>query len=144
LGMESHSATALPLRVCPRCAAASRTDSETCPNCGRRYRRRYWIGAVAVAVAVLAFGVGFGAREFLNGDDSGSDTISDPQANSVALGISREQLNQRLGGAAAISAEPVAKGGTCLAYPSSDTPDRTWVFCLRDDRLFEKRQIETP
>jgi hypothetical protein len=101
---------------------------------------RLWI--LGGVIVVLAFAAGVGARSLLS-DDDGDAAISDPQAAGIRLGISRAELNARLGGREPSTAEPTPDGGTCLAYPSSDT-DRTWVFCLRDDRLFAKRQIGSP
>jgi hypothetical protein len=143
--MENQAPTSPPpLRICPRCAAATRTDGETCPNCGRRYQRRYRLGALGVVIVALAFAAGFGGRELLAGDGSGSDSISAQQASSVTLGVSRDQLNQRLGDAEPITTEPTANGGTCLAYRSSDAAGHTWVFCLRDDKLVAKREMGSP
>jgi hypothetical protein len=141
--MENQPPPSPPLRICPRCAVATRTDAATCPNCGRRYRRRYWLGALGVVIVALAFAAGFGGRELFDGD-SGSDSISANQANSVTLGISRDQLNQRLDDAEPIGTEPAIRGATCLAYRSSNPPGHTWVFCLRDNKLVAKREIASP
>jgi hypothetical protein len=143
MSMESQS-TEAPLRICPRCSAATRTDSETCPACGRRYRRRYWIWALGAAIVVLAFGAGFGIRALVNGGgDSGVDAITNAQGNSVAAGSSREQLDQSLHGAQPSSIQHVSKGGTCLTYPSKEAPDFSWIFCFRDDALYLKTQVKS-
>jgi len=95
-------------------------------------------------IVILAFAAGFGGRALFDGDDSGNDAISTDQANTVTLGVSRDQLNRRLDDASPVTVEPAASGGTCLAYRSSDAPGHTWVFCLRDDKLVAKRQIISP
>lgn len=95
-------------------------------------------------IVALAFAAGVGGRELFDGNNSGSDSISAKQANTVTLGISRDQLNQRLDDAEPISTEPAARGASCLAYSSSDPPGHTWVFCLRDDKLVAKREIASP
>jgi hypothetical protein len=138
--MESQS-TQPTLKVCPRCATATRTEAETCPSCGRRYRRRYWIGALGVVVVALAFAGGLAGRELLNGGDSGGDSITNGQGNSVATDSSREQLDQRLDHAEPSSTEHVSKGGTCVTYPSKETPSQSWVFCFRNDQLYAKYQV---
>jgi hypothetical protein len=142
--MESQSLPSPPLRICPRCAAATRTDAATCPECGRRYRRRYWLVALGAVIVALAFAAGFGISVLLGSDDSGSDSISAEQASTVTLGISRDQLNQRLDDAEPVTTEPAAGGATCLAYPSNDGSGHTWVFCLRNDKLVTKREIASP
>jgi len=141
--MESHSAE-LPLRVCPRCAVATRTDSETCPNCGRRYRRRYRLAGLAVLVVVLAFGVGFGVRALLSDDDSNSNSISSQQANAVGGGSSRQRLDAIVGDAEPISVRPFIGGGSCITYASSDSTHRAWLFCFQKDELVERREIQVP
>ena len=141
--MESHSAE-LPLRVCPRCAVAARTNSETCPNCGRRYRRRYRLAGLAVLVVALAFGVGFGVRALLSGDDSTSNSISSGQANALGGGTSRQRLDEIVGDAKPISVRPLAGGGSCVTYASSDSAHRAWLFCFQNDELVERREIQLP
>jgi hypothetical protein len=105
---------------------------------------RHWLVALGAVIVALAFAVGFGARELLSGDNGGSDSVSADQAAAVTLGISRDQLNRRLDDADPATVEPVANGGTCLAFRASDTPGHTWVFCLRDGKLVAKRQITSP
>ncbi len=91
---------------------------------------------------MLAFGAGLGIRALTSGDGSGVDSITNEQGNSVAAGSSREELNQRLGGAQPSSTQQVSKGGTCFTYPSKEAPDYNWIFCFRHDQLYLKTQVK--
>jgi len=133
--MEGQS-TSPALKVCPRCAAATRTGSETCPECGRRYRRRRW-PAVGVVVVALAFAAGYGGRELLSGSDDAVTEITVDQAKVVPLGISRAQLSQRLGDASPVAEQAQSDGhGTCFLYDVALHPSNVWVFCFsQKDKL---------
>jgi hypothetical protein len=104
-----------------------------------RSRHKIWV--VGAVIIVLAFAVGFGARELFGGEDSEGDAITAAQASTVQVGISNEELDKRLGGAEPATREPVAKGGVCLGYRSTEM-NRLWVFCFRGDHLFEKHEVE--
>jgi hypothetical protein len=133
--MESESAQP-PLKICPRCAVASRTVSETCPECGRRYRRRRW-PALAVVIVAAAFGVGYGGRLLLDGgDDKGITEVTLVQVRGVPLGISHQQLSQRLGGALPVTTRTRPSGRErCLFYAIASHPNDAWAFCFRQDKL---------
>jgi hypothetical protein len=136
--MESSTQTPGPaLKVCPRCSVASRTDAERCPNCGRRYQRRWRPVALGGAIVVLAFGAGYGGRSLLSDDDGSNapDSITPEQAASVPQGISRSALIDRLGGKSPTVVRRIPRDGTCLFYPLTDQTDAVWEFCFQNARL---------
>jgi hypothetical protein len=137
--MESSTEPAQPrLKVCPRCSVASRTDAEICPNCGRRYQRRWRPWVLGAAIIVLAFGAGFGGRQLFDsgGGDNGSSSseITSRQARAVPAGISRPELVSRLGATPTV-VRRAGHGRTCLFYPVSDRPNSVWAFCFVRGRL---------
>lgn len=123
------------LRVCRHCSVASRTDSETCPACGRPYRRSLWWWA-AIPIVALAFGLGYGVTELLQGDDD-SGVIPIETATTLQNGISRAEFDDR------VDEDPTltrtrGKGRretTCLFYPIDGEEVAVWQFCFRDDEL---------
>jgi hypothetical protein len=126
-----------PLKVCPHCSVASRTDSETCPNCGKSYVRGRpslrWSWWFAIPIVAAAFLIGyFGISQLIDGDEDG---ITVEEARSVEVGsVSRAELTERFG-------EPVAETTVnddqeCLQYVVSDGPDR--LFCFSGDTLVSK------
>ncbi|MFL5898611.1 MAG: hypothetical protein ACJ76D_09145 [Solirubrobacterales bacterium] len=124
------------MKVCPRCAVASRTDAESCPNCGRRYQRRWQPLAIGLAIAALAFAAGYGGKLLLSDDGGGdSSAISSQLARAMPDGISRPQLIERLGGLTPTVAKPIPGAGTCLFYPLADHPDSAWQFCFTAGKL---------
>jgi hypothetical protein len=134
--MESSTQSAqAPLKICPRCSVASRTDADSCPNCGRRYRRRWRPLALGVAILALAFGAGYGGRLLLADDDEGSSSeITPQQASAVPLGISRPELVGWLDANPTV-VKPAGPGQTCLFYPLADQPDSAWAFCFAGGKL---------
>ncbi len=70
--MEIGLATASRSRSAAHCSVASRTESETCPSCGRSYERgglqwRWWF---AIPIVALAFAGGyFGLSQLVYDDD---------------------------------------------------------------------------
>ena len=50
--MSATSAPQAPQRVCPRCSSICRTADAHCPFCGRSYRRRSPVAAIAAMLAV--------------------------------------------------------------------------------------------
>jgi hypothetical protein len=72
-----------PLKVCPHCSLASRTDSETCPNCGKSYVRGRpslrWSWWFAIPIVAAAFLIGyFGISQLIDGDEDGITGGPDP------------------------------------------------------------------
>jgi ribosomal protein L40E len=127
----------LPLKICRRCSIGSRTDAERCPNCGRRYRRRWQAWALAVAIVVLAFAAGYTGRQLLSndsGDKGSSAEITAEQAGAIPLGISRPELVDRLDTDPTV-VQPVGRGQICLFYPLADHPDSAWAFCFARGKL---------
>ena len=136
--MESESAQQ-PLKVCPNCSVASRTDADICPSCGKPYVRppmrwRWWF---AIPIIVLAFGVGYGGRLLIQGDsESDSGTITTQQARAVKPGDSRAELDSALDGAdPAVTKQPKGGSQTCVYYSIEEKPDSVWQFCLVKDKV---------
>ena len=133
--------TERPLKVCPHCSVASRTDADTCPNCGKSYVRGRptlrWSWWLAIPIVAAAFAIGyFGISELVDGDDT--EGISREQAESVPGGISPDELSERLGG----ESETVSTGGlTCASYTVTDGPDPAWLFCFQGDKLIRSEPI---
>jgi hypothetical protein len=130
-----------PLKVCPHCSVASRTDSDTCPNCGKSYVRGRptlrWSWWLAIPIVAAAFAIGyFGISELVDDDDTEGITLE--QAQAVPEGISRAELSERLGG----EQETVQTGKlTCASYTVTDGPEPAWLFCFQDDELVRSSPI---
>jgi hypothetical protein len=134
---SSAEPTEAPLKVCSRCAVASRTNAERCPVCGRAYRRRWWPLVLAAAIVTLAFAAGYGGRQLLSTDDNderSSSEIGAEQAGAVPLGISRPQLVSRLDIRPTVTRN-VEGGRTCLFYPLRNQPESAWAFCFAQGKL---------
>lgn len=129
-----------PLKVCPHCSVASRTDAETCPSCGKPYVREgfrlRWSWWFAIPIVAAAFLIGyFGISQLF--DDDGSDAITVEQAEVVPEGLSRGQVSERLGS----EGETVRTGGlTCASYPVTDGAEG-WLFCFQGDKLIRSTPI---
>ena len=92
--------------------------------------------ALGAAIVALAFGVGYGGRALLSGDDaSDSSEITVEQAHGVPLGISRAELLDRLDGKSPTVTQPVPGDGTCLFYALTGRPDTAWEFCFVSGKL---------
>ena len=130
-----------PLKVCPHCSVASRTDADTCPSCGKPYARSgptlRWSWWLAIPIVAAAFAIGyFGISELFDGDDT--EGVSREQAEAVPEGISPDELSERLGG----ESETVSTGGlTCASYVVTDGPDPAWLFCFQGDKLVRSDPI---
>jgi hypothetical protein len=143
--MEGES-TQPPLKVCRHCSVASRTDAETCPACGRPYRRTLslWWWA-AIPIVALAFGLGYGVTELVQDDDSDSGSISFETGRAIEIGVSRDEFDER------VPEEPLlvetrSTGNAeaeCLYYAIADE-QRAWEFCFQDDRLATSRPRNVP
>jgi hypothetical protein len=129
-----------PLKVCRHCSVASRTDAESCPACGRPYRRSMWWWA-AVPIVAVAFALGYGITELLQDDESG--TISPETASELQIGTSRAEFDERVG------EDPIltrTRGSgvdetTCLFYAVAGEEDAAWQFCFRGDELVTSSQL---
>jgi hypothetical protein len=130
-----------PLKVCPHCSVASRTDADTCPSCGKPYARSgptlRWSWWLAIPIVAAAFAIGyFGISELFDGDDT--EGVSREQAEEVPEGISPDELSERLGG----ESETVSTGGlTCASYTVTDGPDPAWLFCFQGDKLVTSEPV---
>jgi hypothetical protein len=137
--MESE-ASAAPLKVCPHCAVATRTDAATCPSCGKLYQRRLWRWWMAIPIVAVAFAIGyFGISKLFDDDDSG--TITAEQGSGIELGVSRGELEERLGTALEVNDERAEGAATCLYYGIADRPDSAWEFCFADDSLVTSEAV---
>jgi hypothetical protein len=125
-----------PLKVCPHCSVASRTDSETCPNCGKSYVRGRpslrWSWWFAIPIVAAAFLIGyFGISQLIDGDEDG---ITVEEASSIELGnTSRAELTERLGEPE--SETTIGHDRVCLDYVVTGGPDPGWLFCFRGEQL---------
>ena len=132
-----------PLKVCPHCSVATRTDADVCPSCGGSYVRERgmprlrWSWWFAIPIVAAAFAIGyFGISQLFDDDDS--DGITVEQAESVPEGISRADLDEALD---AESQTVRAGERTCSSYTVTDGPNPGWLFCFQDDRLTTSRPI---
>jgi hypothetical protein len=125
-----------PLKVCPHCSVASRTDSETCPNCGKSYVRGRpslrWSWWFAIPIVAAAFLIGyFGISQLIDGNEDG---ITVGEASSIELGsVSPGKLTERLGEPE--SETTIGRDRVCLDYVVTGGPDPGWLFCFRGDQL---------
>jgi hypothetical protein len=134
--VEGQSAE-LPLKVCPHCSVASRTDADTCPSCGKPYVRQRpqlrWSWWLAIPIVAAAFAIGyFGISKLFDDDGTESGVITSEQAQDVPANLSRSDLEESLGEPAQ---EITPKGAetTCLFYSVSDQGDTLWQFCFQGD-----------
>jgi hypothetical protein len=137
--METE-APASPLKVCPRCAVATRTDAAMCPSCGKPYQRRLWRWWMAIPIIAVAFAIGyFGISNLFDEDDPG--TITAEQGSAIELGVSRGQLEERLGEPLEVSDERAGGAATCLYYGIGGQPGSAWEFCFADDSLVTSKAV---
>jgi hypothetical protein len=135
-----------PLKICPHCSVATRTDAADCPNCGKPYARRAgiswpgWRLWMAVPIAIVAFGGAFGITKLVAGDDSSegelpTSGITFEQGRGVELGITESQFDRQF------DVPPVSTDQkdtrppqTCRTYALTDQPG-TYEFCFADGKL---------
>jgi hypothetical protein len=129
--MEAESGT--PLKVCPHCAVASRTDAEACPSCGKPYVRRlpslgrWWL---AIPIVAAAFLIGyFGLSELIEDEPEG---ITRQDATGIETGSSPSAVVGRLGEP---EAETQLAKGPCFEYVLTDAPQPYWLFCFQEGKL---------
>jgi hypothetical protein len=140
--MEGQS-TATPLKVCPSCAVASRTNDANCPSCGApyvrpsRWRWRWWY---AVPIVALAFAAGYASWKVFaeDSDEPAVEGIPFAVGRSTPLGLSRAEVIQRLGGQEPALVKHRHAGGvdqTCLYYLVTDQGGTAWLFCFEKGKL---------
>jgi hypothetical protein len=142
--MEGQSPEA-PLKVCPHCSVASRTDADTCPSCGQPYGRRRpqrqlrWSWWFAIPIVAAAFAIGFfWLSNLFDGDDPDEDAagITVEEGAAVPDGIPRAELESHLDGETpVIERRKGRKGPMCAYYQVIDQPRQAWEFCFEDDEL---------
>jgi hypothetical protein len=133
-----------PLKVCPSCSVASRTSDESCPNCGAAYvreRRLRWRWWFTVPIVAIAFAIGYGGRQLLDDDSAEqaqSEGIAFELGRSMPLGISRQELIERLSGLSPALVKHRHAGGvdqTCLYYLVTNQEGTAWLYCFEHGKL---------
>jgi hypothetical protein len=134
-----------PLKVCPRCAVASRTDSDRCPNCGREYRRRLWRWWFAIPIVALAFAGGyFGLAELVYDDDEPLGLTAE-EAQSLPDAGPPSDLEAVVDGVKPVDTRDQSEGGIdlqCRYYAIVDSEDTVWEACYLGGRLEVSRAFE--
>jgi hypothetical protein len=137
-----------PLKVCPHCSVASRTDADTCPSCGKPYARSgptlRWSWWLAIPIVAAAFAIGyFGISELFDGDGSESDTgtITLEEGEEIPDTVSRADLEARLGEPAVERPQRGSAGTTCLFYSITGQADSVWQFCFKGEQLESSGQV---
>jgi hypothetical protein len=146
--MEGDSAQP-PLKICPSCSVASRTEAETCPNCGASYERRgagRWVKVpLAILVVALAFAGGYFGLSKLVWDDDEPEGLTAEEAEALPNGSSEGKLD-----AVIDDAEPARAprrqnaDGTellCRYYFVVDAEDTVWEACYLEGRLEVSRAL---
>ena len=122
-----------PTKVCRRCSVASATTAETCPSCGTPYarwrpsRRALLVGAgITLAVA----GIVAVTLAVTGGDDERQEGfITNRQARSAQLGISRTQLEEAFGQPVSVVPVENSPERVCLIYDAENVSTQ-WRFCF--------------
>ena len=98
---------------------------------------------VAILIILVAFGAGYGGRKLVEGDDAEDvPGISAQEGGEVPLGISRPELEERLGEPpTAVERPPAGAADECLYYGVTDEADSVWEFCFRDDELVTSGEV---
>jgi len=135
----------VPLKVCPHCSVASRTDAETCPSCGKPYARGglrlRWSWWLAIPIVAAAFLIGyFGISQLFDDDGSEPGLITREEAQSTPSELSRPEVEERLGEPAQVIT-PQGTGTTCLFYSVSDEDDTLWQFCFMGERQVSSSSV---
>jgi hypothetical protein len=129
-----------PLKVCPHCSVATRTDADACPSCGGSYARGGgmprlgWSWWFAIPIVAAAFLIGyFGISQLVDGDDDESGVITLEQGQAVQPDVSRAEVVDRLGEPAQ-EIEPAGPRTSCVFYSVGESGDTLWQFCFRGER----------
>lgn len=131
------------LRACPHCAVVSRTDAETCPSCGKPYRRRAWRWWFLIPIAVLAFAAGYFGWEAIRGDEEEPEGLTIQEARNVTEGVSPATVARVLDGQRPGRTRRTSGGGSelvCRVYLVVDQERTAWEFCFLDGELEISRQ----
>ena len=128
-----------PLKVCPHCSVATRTDADVCPSCGgsyvrgRRLPRLRWSWWLAIPIVAAAFGIGyFGISRLIDDDEVESGVITLEEAQQIAPSLPRAEVQERLGE----PAQEIARDSrtSCVFYSVADQGNTLWQFCFRGER----------
>ena len=138
-----------PLKVCPHCSVATRTDAEECPSCGRSYvrgrrlPRLRWSWWLAIPIVAGAFLIGyFGISRLVDDDEGGAEgAITLQQAQELPPSASQAEAEERLGEPAVVRPPRENSGTTCLFYSVSDQPDTLWQLCFKRDELVSSTPV---
>jgi hypothetical protein len=128
-----------PLKVCPHCSVATRTDADVCPSCGGSYGRGGrprlgWSWWFAIPIVAAAFLIGyFGISQVFDDDDSDAGAISLEEGQAIPHSLSRTELEERLGEPALEQPLQGVPGTTCLFYAVSEQGDTLWRFCFEGE-----------
>jgi hypothetical protein len=136
--------TARPLKVCRHCSVASRTDAETCPSCGRPYRRRLWRWWFAIPIVALAFAGGYFGRKAIQDDEPAG--LTSEEARGLTTGASAPEVEPVLDGQNPVNSRRTTAGGSellCRAYEVVDEEGTFWELCFLDGRLEISKPLET-
>jgi hypothetical protein len=136
--------TEVPLKVCRHCSVASRTDAETCPSCGKPYRRRLWRWWFAIPIVALAFAGGYFGRKAIQDDEPDGLTIE--EARTLTLGASPENVENVLDGQPPGKVRRSSGGGSelvCRAYEVVDEEGTIWELCFLDGQLEVSKPLES-
>jgi hypothetical protein len=139
--MEAQSEA--PLKVCRHCSVGSRTDAETCPNCGRPYKRQLWRWWFAIPIIAVAFAGGYFGRKAIQDDEPDGLTIE--EARALTLGASPESVENVLDGQRPGTVRRSSGGGNelvCRAYGVVDEEGTIWELCFLDGRLEISKPLE--
>jgi Protein of unknown function (DUF2510) len=132
-----------PTKVCPSCAAQSKTFAAICPNCGRSYTRTspWKIAAICAAAFLLTVG-GCGGCVLISAkladEERNSHAITPAEYRSLRLGTPRSTVEDRLGDP---GFHDRGRGRRCIYYYEKDTSllnGDTYELCFENDRLVTK------
>jgi hypothetical protein len=134
-----------PLKVCPHCSVASRTDADVCPSCGKPYARRglhrlpaQWRWWYAIPIVAAAFAIGyFGISKLIDDGDEPEGYITVEQAAAVPDDVTPSELEDQLDGEQPVDIRPQrgSKEITCSYYGITGQARSVWAFCFEGERL---------
>ena len=131
-------------KVCRHCSVASRTDAETCPNCGKPYERRLWRWWLTIPIAMLAFGAGYFGWQAIR-DEPEPEGLTIEEARRVTVGAPPASVERVLDRQAPDRVKRSSGGGNelvCRLYEVVDEERTAWEFCFLDGALEISRPHE--